>query len=170
MLSISEVVIYTWQVGVCQVRQQMHLTIECIGSFSRLLGSKSAQIDLLHSKETISILGIFYLVDSPKATQPHWGKHTVTLFEQWFPRRYMQRGFTDATTLCLMLVGCTTIIAVKLRRKSHTCSTFSRKHLWHILFTLIHRHSTHRIDLSPDTLNKLVCLITIDKSLLQRKE
>src|SRR5450759_2774068 len=97
----------------------MHLTIERIDGFNRLMGGKRTQIDLLHSEETISTLGIFYLVDSAKATLSHRDKNTVTLFEQWFSRRGMQRCFTDKTTLCLVLVGCTTVIAVELRRKCH---------------------------------------------------
>src|SRR6266567_7907496 len=101
----------------------MYLAVECIGSFNRLLGGKSTQIDLLHSEETISTLSIFYLVDSPKAALSHRDKYTVTLFEQWFSRRSMQRPFTGETTLCLVLVGCTTVIAVEWRRKCHTCST-----------------------------------------------
>src|SRR5215469_2767699 len=103
----------------------MYLTVECIGSFNRLLGGKSTQIDLLHSEETISTQSIFYLVNSSKAALSHRGKYTVTLFEQWFSRRRMQRSFTDKTTFFLVLVGCTTVIAVDWRRKCHTCSTFS---------------------------------------------
>src|SRR5712692_3182079 len=101
----------------------MQLTTECSGSFNRLLGGKSTQVDLLHSEETISTVGIFYLVDCPKTALSHRDKYTVTLFKQWFPRRDMQRCFTDETTLCLVLIGCTTVIAVELRRKCHTCST-----------------------------------------------
>src|SRR5260370_21564410 len=114
----------------------MYLAVECTGSFNRLLGGKSTQIDLLHSEETISTLSVFYLVDSPKAALSHRDKYTVTLFEQWFPRRSMQRSFTDETTLFLVLVGCTTVIAVEWRRKCHTCSTFSNlSHSPSILYT-----------------------------------
>src|SRR6266487_101573 len=113
----------------------MHLAVEGIGSFNRLLGGKSTQIDLLQSEEAISMLGIFYLVDSPKAALSHRDKNTITLFEQWFPPRSMQRRFTDETTLCLVLVGCTTGIAVELRRKYHTCSPFSNlSHLRHLYY------------------------------------
>src|SRR5262252_5609492 len=78
MLSISKVVVYTWQVGVCQDRQHCNLAVECRGSFNDLLSSNGAQIELLHSEETIPIVGIFYLVNSPKATLSYRSKNAVT--------------------------------------------------------------------------------------------
>src|SRR5713226_4434856 len=104
----------------------MQLTTECSGSFNRLLGGKSTQVDLLHSEETISTVGIFYLVDCPKAALSHRDKNTVTLFEQWFLRKGMQRCFADETMLCLVLVGCATVIAIELSRKCHSYATFSK--------------------------------------------
>src|SRR5207237_10034076 len=120
-----------------------NLTVECSGSFNRLLGGKSAQIDLLDSEETISTLGILYLKDIPKSTLSHWDKNTVSLFEQQFPRKGMHRCFTDETTLCLVLVGCATTIAVELRRKCHICATFSNLSLMHYYYSIATIPYTH---------------------------
>src|SRR5215471_10452371 len=130
----------------------MYLAVECTGSFNRLLGGKRTQIDLFHSEETIPIPGIFYLIDSPKAPLSHRHKHTVTLFEQWFFRRSTQRCFANETTLCLALVGCTTVIAVEWRRKCHTCSTFSKSSfaIYFIVCLISITSACSRLRRSPD--------------------